>query len=288
MAGRNRMPRKAFDRRHGYPYPSHGPFAPGSLARPMLPHPALLEEELEIRHVELRRLLGENWRLVEDRVALERELQAAKDDLHRMNLSIADIRADQELQSRELIERGLKLEADLRATEPLKQEVTQMRAEIQRLNTIRKDLSGQVQILSQDQAKLQADNKQIAVLRTEFDGLHEKLFHARFVLASFLSAIDYEKKANIELLVQRLANEKNLMTKAREVEMLRSELLNYGARAWSAGGPFGNKISNPDVSFPAPFEDRYGIRQGAVDKGSTYGSSSTSWGGLENPRMARR
>ncbi|KAL3824440.1 hypothetical protein ACJIZ3_020469 [Penstemon smallii] len=280
MAGRNRMPREAFDRRRGYPYPSQGPFSPGPLARPMPPHPALLEEELEIRHVELRRLLGENRRLVEDRIALERELQAAKDDLHRMNISIADIRADQELQSRELIERGLQLEADLRATEPLKQEVMQMRAEIQRLNTIRKDLSGQVQILSQDQAKLQADNKQIAVLRTEIDGLHEKLFHAR-------SAIDYEKKANIELMVQRQAMEKNLVTMAREVEMLRSELLNYGARAWSAGGPFGNKISNPDVSFPAPFEDRYGIRQGAVDKGSTYGSSSTSWGGLEKSRMAR-
>lgn len=28
--------------------------------------------------------------------------------------------------------------------------------------------------------------------------------------------------------------------------------------------------------------------QGAVDKGSSYDSSSVSWGGLENPWMGRR
>lgn len=183
MAGRNRVPHEAFGHRRGYPMEEHVPRGP--LARPIPPHPALLEEELEIRHVELRRLLGENRRLVEDRFALERELTAAKEELRRMNLGIADMRAEQELQSRELIERGMKLEADLRATEPLKNEAAQLRAEIQRLNAIRQDLSGQVQALSQDLAKLRADNQQIPALRTEIDGLHQELLRARFGLAIF-------------------------------------------------------------------------------------------------------
>ncbi|KAK4481991.1 hypothetical protein RD792_012907 [Penstemon davidsonii] len=286
MAGRNRMSRQAFDHRRGYPLEEH--VARGPLARPMPPHPALLEEELEIRHVEIRRLLDENRRLVEDRISLERELTAAKEDLRRRNIAIADIRAEQELQSRELIERGLKLEADLRATEPLKNEASHLRAEIQRLSTIRQDLSKQVQTLSKDLAKLQADNQQIPVLRNEIDGLHEEMIRAR-------TAIDYEKKANIELIEQRQSMEKNMVTMAREIEELRSQLLNSGARAWNAGwhfmfsgGPYGMKFSSPDVSFPSPYGDGYEIRQVGADKGPSYGSSSTSWSGFENPQKRRR
>ncbi|PIN16388.1 hypothetical protein CDL12_10961 [Handroanthus impetiginosus] len=279
MAGRNRVPRDVFDHRRGYP--PDGPVPRVPLARPIPPHPALLEEELEIRHVELRRLVDENRRLVEDRIAMDRELTAAKEELRRMNLVIADMRAEQELQSRELIERGLKLEADLRASEPLRNEAAQLRAEVQRLNAMRQDLTRQVQALSKDLGKLQADNQQIPVLRTEIDGLHQELLRAR-------NAIDYEKNARIELMEQRQAMEKNLVTMAREVEKLRSELANSGTRAWGSGGPYGMNFSNPDANYPAAYGDGYGIRQGVLDKGPPYSSSSSSWGGLEKPRLNRR
>lgn len=182
MAGRNRT-RESFD--HRRVYPPEGPVVRVPLARPVPPHPALLEEELEIQHVELRRLLGENRRLFEDRIALERELTAAKEEVRRMNLTIADIHTEQELQSRELVERGMKLEADLRATEPLKSEAAQLRAEVKRLSTIKQDLSGKVHSLSQELTKLQGDNRHIPVLRTKIDGLHQELSHARFSLAIF-------------------------------------------------------------------------------------------------------
>lgn len=181
MAGRNPIPPEAFQHQRGYP--PEGPIARGPFIRPVPPHPALLEEELEIRHVELRRLLGDNQRLVEDRIALERELTAAKEELHCMNLAITDIHAEHELQSQELIERGLKLQSNLRTTEPLKAEAAHLQAEIQRLSTIRQDLSRQVETLTQDLAKLQEDNRQIPALRTEIDGLHQELLRARFVLA---------------------------------------------------------------------------------------------------------
>ncbi|KAG8388386.1 hypothetical protein BUALT_Bualt02G0120500 [Buddleja alternifolia] len=279
MAGRNRVHREVFDHRRGYPH--EGPHARGPYARPLPPHPAVLEEELEIRHIELQRLLAENRRLMEDRIALEREVTAAKEELRHMNLAISDIRSEQEFQSRELIERGLKLEADLRATEPLKNEAAKLRAEVQRLKTVRQDLSRQFQTLTKDLAKLQADNQQIPVLRTEIDGLHQELLRAR-------SAIDYEKNAHIELMEQRQAKEKNLVTMAREVEKLRSELANSGARPWSAGGSYGMQFSSHDASFPPPYGSGYGMRQGAIDKGTPYGSSSSSWGGLEKSRMNRR
>ncbi|KAL6996347.1 hypothetical protein U1Q18_006478 [Sarracenia purpurea var. burkii] len=272
MAGRNHVPRDAFEHRHGYP--------PGHLIRGPLPRPAMLEEELEMRHVEIRRLLGENRRLVEDRMGLQRELGAAREDLHRMNLTVADIQAEQQMHSRELIERVLKLEADLRATEPLKNEAMQLRSEVQNLEAIRQDLRGQVQNLSQDLAKLQADNQQVPLLRAEFDGVHQELMRAR-------TAIDFEKKANIELMEQRQGMEKNLVSMAREVEKLRAEFANADGRPRAAGGPYGMKFSNSEAGFPAPYGDGYGAHLGAADKGPLYGSGSASWGGLEKHRMTR-
>lgn len=279
MAGRNRIPREAFDNRRGYP--PEGPVLRGPFPRPILPHPALLEEELEMQHAEIRRLLDENRRLVEDRVALQQDLGAASEELRRMNLILADIRAEQEVQSRELIERGLKLEADLRATEPLKNEAGQLCAEVQRLNTIRQDMSGQVQALTKDLTRLQADNQQIPRLRAELDGLHQELLRSR-------AAIDYEKKVNIELMEQRQAMEKNLVSMAREVEKLRAEVANSDGRGWSASGPYGMKFSSPDGGFPGPYVHGYGAHMGAANKGPFYGSSSASWGGVEKPRMNRR
>ncbi|KAL0429891.1 UNVERIFIED_CONTAM: protein FLX-like 3 [Sesamum radiatum] len=99
-------------------------------------------------------------------------------------------------------------------------------------------------------------------------------------------AVDYEKNASIVLTEQRQVMEKNLVTMAREIEKLRSELA--GSRAWSAGGPYGMRFSNPDASFPPPYGDGYGIPQAAIDKGIPYGSSSGSWGDREKPVMNRR
>ena len=47
---------------------------------------------------------------------------------------------------------------------------------------------------------------------------------------TFRAAIDYEKKVNIELVEQRQAMEKNLVSMAREVEKLRADLANSDGR----------------------------------------------------------
>ncbi|GMH03749.1 hypothetical protein Nepgr_005588 [Nepenthes gracilis] len=237
------------------------------MPRTLPPHPAMLEEELEIQHVEIRRLLGDNRRLAEDRVALQRELGAAKEEIRRMNIAISDIRADQELRLRELIDKGLKLEADLRATEPLKNEAVQLRAEVQKLNKIRQDLSAQVQTFKEDMTKLQAENQKIPLLRADIEAMHQELLHAR-------TTIDYEKKANIELMEQRQAMEKNMVSMARELEKLRAE--NASAdRTWGVGGSYGIKFSSPDGGFPAPYGDHYGTRLGAVDKAALYAKGTS-------------
>lgn len=182
MASRHRVHREPLNGRRGYP--PDGPYARGPpMPRPppIPPHPAVLEEELEFQHAEMRRLVADNRRLIDDRMALQRDLAAAKEELHRMNLAIGDIRAEHEAHSRELVEKGMKMEADLRANEPLKNEVMQLRAEVQKLNNLKQELTGKVQTLTQDVARLQADNQQIPMMRAEMDGLHQELVRARCV-----------------------------------------------------------------------------------------------------------
>ncbi|KAL8189348.1 hypothetical protein R6Q57_028914 [Mikania cordata] len=263
MAGRNYCPREGYDNRNGYHVGGPPSWAP--MPRPMPPHPAMLEEEFEIQHHEIRRLLGENRRLVEDRIALQRDLGAAKDELRQMNIAITDIQEQNELHSTKLIENCLKLEADLRATEPLKNEAKQLNAEVERLNSVSRDLSGRIQILQNGLAKLQTENEQLLSLRAEHERILQELIHAR-------DAIVYEKKGTIELVEQRQAMEKNLVSMTREVENLRAELSSTEVGPWAHGGSYGMKYGSLDHRFPS-FGNGYGVPLGA-DKGVSYGSSS--------------
>ncbi|KAI3866892.1 hypothetical protein MKX03_027125 [Papaver bracteatum] len=298
MAGRNRMPRHGIDNGGGRRgYPPDGPYArgpppplPHQVPRPV-PHPAMLEEELEMQHVEIRRLVTDNRRLIDDRIGLQRELAGAKEEIHRLNMIIGDIRAEKDAHSRELIEKGLKLEADLRATEPLRNEAMQLRNEVQKANNSRKELAGQVENLTQELGRARADNQQIPMMRAEIDGMHQELMRAR-------SAFEYEKKANVELLEQRQAMEKNLVSMAREVEKLRADYVggdkNHGRPPWTPGAPYGMKHGSPEGGFPTPYGDGYGLHQmssGAAqgaDKGPMYGVGSGSWAGLDKHRIGRR
>lgn len=279
MAGRKRVAHDAFNDRRGFP---PGGLVPrGPMPRPLPPHPAILEEEIEIQRGEMRKLLDDNRRLAEDRVALQRELGAAREEIRRLNIMISDIRADQELHSRDLIDKGMKLEADLRATEPLKKEVVQLRGEVEKLEKIRQELVGQVQSFSKDLAKLQAENKQIPLLRADVEGLQQELMRAR-------SALDYEKKSRIGLMEQKQAMEHNLLSMTREAEKLRVELATGNARPWNAGASYGMKLGSPEGGYSAAYGDRYAHHMGAADKAPLYGSGSAGWGGIEKPRGARR
>lgn len=279
MAGRNRIPRDAFNDRRGYPPGGH--IVRGPMPRPPPPHPAMLEEEIEIQRGEMRKLLEDNRRLAEDRVALQRELGAARDEIHRMNLVISDIRGEQEMHSRELIDKGLKLEADLRAAESFKKDATQLRGEVQKLEKIRQELVGQVQSFSKDLAKLQGENQQIPHLKADVEGLQQELMRAR-------SAIDYEKKAKIALMEQKQAMENNMISMAREVEKLRAELTSSNGRPWGAGATYGMKLSSPEAGYASHYGDPYGSHMGAAEKAPLYGSGSATWGGIDKPRGARR
>ncbi|XP_010542435.1 PREDICTED: protein FLX-like 3 [Tarenaya hassleriana] len=273
MSGRNRIHRDSYHDRRGLP--PDRPFVRGGLLEP-LPPPSSLLEDLEIQHAEIRRLLSDNHTLADDRVVLERKLDAAKDELHRMNLVISDVRVEQDLRVREFIEERHKLEADVRAMESYKKEATQLHSEVQKLNDLKLDLTREVQALRKDLIKLQEENKQIPVLRADVKSLQQDLMHAR-------AAIEYEKKEKLELMDQRLTMEKNMVSMAREVEKLRAELTTISSRPWGFGGSYGRNFNGTDGALHGPYGESFGP-MGSSDRSSYYGHGS---GSQKKPRFDR-
>ncbi|XP_047314389.1 protein FLX-like 3 [Impatiens glandulifera] len=232
MTGRNRMTRQPHvyrggvhrDSRHGL---HHGP---GPIP---VHHPSSLEEELEIRQRELQRIVAENRHLIDANVIIQRELAADKDEIHALSHVIPKIRADGEAQARELIERRIKLEAQLRAVEPLRSDVMQLRAEAQNLNGIRRELTNQIDTLTKDLNHLKSESKQVSALNSHYDELQKELMEAR-------RAHEYEKKANEEQMNQKQAMEKNIISMSREIERLRAEQLNAENKLRLGAGGYGN------------------------------------------------
>nr|VDD61321.1 unnamed protein product [Brassica oleracea] len=228
----------------------------GSYHDPRVFSPERLLEDLHVQTVEIQRLFNDNHRLAEHRVLLERELGSAKEELHRMNLAVSELRAEYDLQSRDFSER---MQDDARAVDSYKEELhrmnlvisdlradkeeaAQLRGEVQKLNDIKRELSRDVEILRKDLVKLQSDNKQIPGLRAEVQDLKKELMHAR-------GAIEYEKKEKFELMEQRQAMENNMVSMARDVEKLRAELAAVDSRPWGYGGSYGMNFNHMNGSF---------------------------------------
>ncbi|KAL8267624.1 hypothetical protein R6Q59_004968 [Mikania micrantha] len=240
MSGRSRMPRGPRD--GPIPVVHRGP-----------PHPAVLEEELELQHHDIQRIVAENAHVVEENVTLQRELTAVKDEIHRLGQIIPKLHADREARARDLVERGMKLEAELRDVEPLRADVSHLRNEAKKLNLLRQELSNQVQSLSSDSSRLRAENEQVVGMKSDIDGMRKDLAEMR-------KDYDMMKKTNEEHMIQKEAMEKNLISMAREIEKLRGEQMR--ARGLGGGG-----YGSPDMRYPG---GGYGGVYGAAGGWGSY------------------
>lgn len=173
--GHRGYPAVRVDDRRAYPDIHEGPRMRGA------PHPAALEEELELQEVELRRLLADNRALVEERADLNRELQAGKDEVRHLNVIISDITAEKETYISKLVDKKRKLEAELRENEHLRDEIMQLRGEIEKLIAARKELSAEAASLMEDLTREKSVKHQLPMLKAELDGLQQELIHVRYI-----------------------------------------------------------------------------------------------------------
>ncbi|XP_042434830.1 protein FLX-like 1 [Zingiber officinale] len=266
--------------RDGPPFGLHG-------GRPH-PHPAVIEEHLAVQHQEIQGLLADNQRLAATHVALKQEVDAAQHEIRRMSHAFSSMQADKDLQIREVYEKSVKLESELRAVDAMKGELIQTRGDIQKLTAAKQELTGQVQALTQELTRTSADLQQAPAIKAEIEATKQEIQRVR-------AAIEYEKKGYAENYEQGQVMEKNLISIAREVEKLRAEVANAEkrARATTAAGNlaagYGGNYGNPDPSYGGnQYPYGYGMNPiaGAADAGPQYGSGSghSSWGAYDIQR----
>ncbi|TKW34912.1 hypothetical protein SEVIR_2G337800v4 [Setaria viridis] len=263
----------------------------GGASGPLPPQPhvvAALEERLGAEIDEAHALLAQNQRLAATHVALVQEVAAARHELGRTARSLASAQEEGDLRLREVYERSMKMEAELRAVHEMRAELAQVRLDIQNLGAARQELMGQVQGLTQDLARSAEDLQKVSALKAEIQEIKHETQHLR-------SGIELEKKGYAESYEQGQEMQKNLISVASEVEKLRAEVANAESRSravMSAGNQgYVGSYGNPKANFaPNPYNAGYSMNQAsAADSASQYVPGAThAWGAYDMQRAPGR
>lgn len=99
-------------------------------------------------------------------------------------LYLLGVSSEKDAQIRSLLEKAGKLESELRSTEPIKQELIQVRGDCQKLHLHSQELNQQLRNATQEVQRARGELQQVPALRTEVDNLRAELQRAR-LLASF-------------------------------------------------------------------------------------------------------
>ncbi|XP_042511171.1 protein FLX-like 1 [Macadamia integrifolia] len=298
MAGRNRM----LPNHREVPFPRGGPLPHPSLMEEPLPrhhrvplsagagrpHPAIIEEHLIAQNREIQGLLHDNQRLAATHVALKQDLVVSQQELRHLSATAASVKAGRDAEIRDVYERSLKMEAEVRSIDAFNAELSQVRVDVQKLSAARQDLTAQLQTINSDLARARADLQQAPAIKAEIEYMRREIQRGR-------AAIEYEKKVRAENLEHGRAMEGNMASMAREAEKLRAELANAEKRARAAAaaaanpGPgFVGNYGNSDMGYGGSlYADPHGLHQvqgGGADAGPQYGSGASGHGSYDIQR----
>lgn len=283
--GRNHIPAHALNLRE-VPLPR-------VIDDPRLLHHHHIEDRISARHRDIQSLLLDNQRLAATHVALKQELSSAQHDLRYLSSTASTVKTEASAQVRDVYERSLKLEAQLRSIDGFNSELSQVKADVQKLTSDRKELVAKLQTLDDDLLKERAHLHQLPAIKADIDSMHQEIQRGR-------AAVEYEKKMHANSLEQSQAMEKNMISMAREIEKLRAELANAekrarasaAAAAAAAPGPgyaagYGNsEMHYSGNSYPEPYAMHQ--VQGAADAGPQYGPGAIPHGPYDMQPHAHR
>ncbi|CAK9164161.1 unnamed protein product [Ilex paraguariensis] len=189
MAGRNHLPPNALNLRQ-LPLaraPSHSTLIddPRLLRRVAAPapppqaHPAVIEEHIAVQHREIQNLFLDNQRLAATHVALKQELVAAQQEIRHLSGAATTVKADRDAQVREFYERSLKFEAEASAIDGLNAELSQVRADVQKLSVDRKELAAKLQTIDEEIVSSRSELRLFPAIKEEIETMHREIQRGR-------------------------------------------------------------------------------------------------------------
>ncbi|KAG7019110.1 Protein FLC EXPRESSOR [Cucurbita argyrosperma subsp. argyrosperma] len=222
----------------------------------------LVEDRISAQHREIQTLIYDNQRLAASHVALKQELAAADQELRHLSATAAKVKAERDAEVREVYEKSLKMDAEVRAMDAMMAELVQVRADIQKLSAVKQELTAELQAIRDGLTKASSDSQPLPPIKGEIDRMHHEIQRGR-------AAIEYEKRTHASNLEQSEAMEKGMVSMSQEVEKLHAELANAEKRARAASAvtsPFPGYAAtygHPDMrysgsSYPS---DPYGMHQ---------------------------
>ncbi|KAI5321634.1 hypothetical protein L3X38_030705 [Prunus dulcis] len=245
---------------------------------PVLTNTTALEDRIGLQHREIQALLVDNQRLAATHVALKQDLAAAQHDLRRLSVVAGQAKAERDAEVREVYDRSLKLDAEVRTIDSMGAELARTRADIQELGSVRKELVAELQSIEVEVAKTRSESKRVVDIKADIETFQQEIKKGRV-------AIENETKTRAKNLEHRRGMEKTMAALAHEIEKLHGELANAEKRARAAVAAAA--AANPGPGYPATYgdpemvyggnayPDPYGMlhqAQGGADAATPYGS----------------
>ncbi|XP_062218441.1 protein FLX-like 2 [Phragmites australis] len=254
-----------------HPLLGHGPGPfPYDMLPPLLPL-EVLEQKLVAQHGEMQKLAVENDRLAASHGLLRKELAAAQQELQRLQAQGDAAKAAEEQEMRGLLDKVGKMEADLKACDPMKVELQQAHAEVQNLVAVRQNMVVNVQKLSKDLQRNLGEAQQLPALMAERDAARQDYQHLR-------ATYEYERKLRVDHSESLQTMKKNYDSMVTELEKLRTELRN-AANLEKSGIMYNINIAQKDDRTSSHIS----VGQIAYDGGYGGAQARTTPTGLADP-----
>lgn len=148
-------------------------------SRPHNSRSVVLEDRIAIQHREIQSLLEENQRLASAHVALKHELAAAQRELRLVSAKAADVKAESDAHVRDLYERSLVMEAEVRAIDAMSAELAQVRSDVQKLGPAPQELAAQFRSIEDDIARARSEVQQVPAIKSGIERAHKEIQRGR-------------------------------------------------------------------------------------------------------------
>ncbi|XP_010536958.1 PREDICTED: protein FLX-like 4 isoform X3 [Tarenaya hassleriana] len=194
-------------------------------------HPELLENKIASQAAEIDQLSVDNRKLAASHVVLRDDLITAEHEVQGLRAHIRGIETESDIQVRVTLEKISKMEAVVKNGENIRRELQLAHLEAQRLLREREELVSRVHSASEELKKRRSDASCLKELGDELESLKDEHLRLR-------ERFEKGKGVNVEQVSELRAMEDDIIRAVKEIESLRSDILNNRA-----------PIGNGDYSF---------------------------------------
>ncbi|KAF7068693.1 hypothetical protein CFC21_074431 [Triticum aestivum] len=237
-------------------------------------HPAVaaLEDRIVARDRDIQEFLVDNQRFAATHVALQQQLISAQHELRAVSIAGTRARMEREADVCNIADQAARIEAEARSVAGARVEIEQVHADVRVLAAARNELMDRLKGLREQLGCAQSNSAKSENVRSQIETMRREIQKGR-------AAVEFEKKAHADNLLQSKAMEKNMIAVASEIERLRGELLNAEKRATAV--TTAAAVTNPGYAQPyssseATYATMYGNPEAAY---AAYGSAEATYAG---------